>query len=257
MGNQEVHEEKRQLQNTWGIFNGKIEAFSQFYANFTTAINAEKDLSEDEKCDLLLQACQNEAKNLVANLSFEQALKRLGNIYGSAYRQMQYHTRKLLNIKPVTVASAGNLQAFYNEICQCQIEIKKCVHENESDHMVTFVVIEKLYKETTRVWERHRLSLAESWADTDEASNEIRGKKDYLPSFDTFIKCFFKVKLTCYWVKKANYATKQINTKRAVFTLKRKNEHHFFSNVNCAISFIPSTSVRYSKRWIWERKKNT
>lgn len=52
--------------------------------------------------------------------------------------------------------------------------------------MMTFVVIEKLDKESTRVWERHRLSLAESWANVDEASTVMREKKNYLPSFDTF-----------------------------------------------------------------------
>lgn len=38
---------KRQLQNTWGVFNGKIDAFSQFYANFTTAMSNAKDLSDE------------------------------------------------------------------------------------------------------------------------------------------------------------------------------------------------------------------
>lgn len=146
-----IQEEKRQLQNTWGFFNGKIEAFSQFYASFTNAINSEKDLSEDEKYNLLLQACQNEAKNAVANLSYEEALKNLENIYGCAYRQMQYHMRKLLNIKPVMIASANNLQAFYNEICECEDAIKKCVQEEKGDHTMTFVLIEKLDKETSRV----------------------------------------------------------------------------------------------------------
>lgn len=125
--NEEMCKEKRQLRNTWGVFNGKIEAFSQFYANFITAMNEENDLSEDEKYDLLLQACKNDAENAVINLSYKQALKNLENIYGCAYRQMQYHTRKWLNIKPVTVASAKNLQAFLNEISECENDMKKYV----------------------------------------------------------------------------------------------------------------------------------
>lgn len=193
----EVQKAKHEMENTWGMFNGKIGTFSKFYENFTSAMGKATDLSEGEKFTLLLEACQGETKNAVANSSYEQALSNLESIYGSSYRQMQYHTRKLMNIKPVSVASAGNLQLFYDEISECEEEIKKCIHESESDHMMTFVVIEKLDKETTRVWERYRLSLAESWANVEEASTIVREKKNYLPSFVTF-KAFLKSEINMW-----------------------------------------------------------
>lgn len=91
------------------------------------------DLSDGEKFDFLWQACQGETKNATENLAYKEALKNLENVYGNLYRQMQCHVQKFLNIKPVAVASASALQAFYNGLCKCEDEIKQCVHEYESD----------------------------------------------------------------------------------------------------------------------------
>lgn len=174
---------KCEVKNNWGMFDGKFGAFSKFYENFISAMGKLSDLPDEKKLNLLSQALHGEAKYAIANSTYEQAMANLNGIYGSSYRQIQYHMHKLVNVKPVLVASANNLQVFYDEITECEQQIKRCLPE--SDHVLTFLLIEKLDKETSRAWERHRLCLAE------EASSISREKGNHLPSFDNF-KAFLK-----------------------------------------------------------------
>lgn len=222
--NQSVHEvKKRKIQNTWGVFNGKIDAFTQFYAKFTTAMKREHDLSDDEKFNLLLMACQGEAKNAIANLTYTEALKNLESVYGNVYRQMQCYVRNFLNINPVTNASASNLQIFYDQLCECEKGMNKYVQEMENGYFITFVAISKLDKDTTRVWERYRLSLAESWANMEEASNNIREAKNHLPSFEAF-KAFLKSEINMLLGEESELCESTSNMELANFVSEIKNQ---------------------------------
>lgn len=216
-----------EVENTWGMFDNKVETFSKFYENFTAAMEKASDLSEGEKYDLLLEALQSEAKNAIANLSYEKALVSLKNIYGSAYRQIQFHMHKLINVKSVLVASAKNLQSFYDEITQCEQQIKAFMPE--SDYALTFLVIGKLDKETSRAWERHRSGLAESWCTIDEASAIQRKKENHLPSFENF-KAFLKSEINM-WLGEESKASEEPNKSELCGATNKKELDKFVGEI--------------------------
>lgn len=155
-----------EIKNTWGIFDGRMHEWHGFSKRFKEAVHADDSLQADQKLDLLEKSCTQSAAEIVSEAggSYELAWEKLNNMYGEAYGQIHHCMQKIAGYSRLQDASAHSLKRLRN-FANIGVGILKQVMEMEKfEAIVTVILAEKLDAETARIWERHRMTLAESWA---------------------------------------------------------------------------------------------
>lgn len=170
------------------FFDGEAEEFDKFITSFESKT---KFSSNEEKGDLLKKACKSEALNLIQNLDFQSAMKKLNSVYSDAYENTHKALNKLFSVKSMQGSTSKEMHTLLNNVLECESEFMKSSSEGKVDMILMFSTVEKFDKATKRVWERFRISLAESWStqgvssQSDESISSVqRLANQHIPSFD-------------------------------------------------------------------------
>lgn len=166
-------------------FDENTDDFESFIEIFEQKIKC-ISLSEEEKGELLKKACKDKALQLIQHLNYQAAVEKLHTVYGQAYENAHKSLKKLYDIKPMESSTSENMRALLNDILACENEFAKITQEDKFDMILMLLTVEKFDKATKRVWERFRLSLAESWASqsVESESNIVKKASQHIPSFD-------------------------------------------------------------------------
>lgn len=175
------------IANICGEFSGNIYEWHKFSKRFKSNVHEKEDLSDADKLDLLKKTCTETALQIVLDTEddYESAWSRLNDMYGEAYTQMHYCVHRLLTFPQIMHPSAESFKKLIQAGEQCEKILKDLMNAEKFDAFMTVMLTGKLDEETNRAWDRHRKSLAQSWAENAPGtSSEQRNANMHVPSFN-------------------------------------------------------------------------
>lgn len=177
--------QKKKMKMNYDTFSGNVFEWRLFEKQFKKDIVDSTELEDKEKLNYLSEACKDEVFELISNAGndFAQAWQLLKDLYGDAYNQVQLCTQRFITISKANQASAQSLTSLLNKATKC-VTLLKDIMPNSDDSLFTVIAASKLDDETARMWDRHRNTLAMSWADKEEVQRE---KNQYMPSWNDFV----------------------------------------------------------------------
>ncbi|XP_055714723.1 uncharacterized protein LOC129808837 [Phlebotomus papatasi] len=140
-------------------FSGRHEDWNAFFAQFTSMIHNQKDLSAVDKFYYLVSYLSGEAFQVVKELeivesNYEIALELLKNAYEDKRLIIRKYINQLLNLKPIVTESAAELRALCNVVNQFVSVLKKMgLHIDKWNGILVCLVETKLDKVSRRDWE--------------------------------------------------------------------------------------------------------
>lgn len=152
--------------NTWGKFDGDICQWRQFQSEFKGKVHENDKLDIDTKKMLLNQALPGKTREAISNAenSYEKMWVKLHDVFDRAYMQMHFCLQKINAIPNLVHATAKSLGMLLSRADECVEILNAAINDTKYSPLLTIMLVNKLDKETTRAWERHRASLADSWA---------------------------------------------------------------------------------------------
>lgn len=180
---------KPTMQNTWGIFTGDLNGWHNFSKRFKTTIHENVQMLDTQKYEMLKQACKDNAADVVFNAEddYQLAWRRLNEVYGEAYMQIHFCMHKISLIKKIDNASVTNMKELVIKGKDIMQILGEVMPNKEFEAFITVMLADKLDNETARAWERHRVTLAESWA-MDTNNEQHRNASMFIPSWEEFCK---------------------------------------------------------------------
>lgn len=181
--------QKQDFTNLIGKFNGTPIEWQQFSSKFQDAVGKSIEIDAEEKLKILVDACAKELGIFVATSceNFDAAWKKLSEMFGGAYKQTRALIQKFIAIPTIQMPTSDALFELEAKANKLRDQISEHMQNEASDTMLALMLIEKLDKQTKRIWERHRVGLAAIWAEEAEASKEPRKPCDYLPDFESVV----------------------------------------------------------------------
>lgn len=183
-----------------GQFSGKMDEWFSFREEFEKATAKIPRMSQGDKYDQLKARCEGKAKLVISQVGgseFDQAMKKLSDIFGSTYMQLQCHLNKLLEIPNMENASRTAIEAMLTEAKQCEAGFEKVNYFAEFDATLTLVIISKLDEETKKAWKRQQTVLANSWVLASAEGEPTRELVNYMPPWEQ-LKKFLESELLIY-----------------------------------------------------------
>lgn len=168
-GNENQPEAPIEIEDTWGTFDGRMHDWHRFSKRFKASVHQNEALEADRKLDLLKKACAQSAAYIISEAGddYNSAWSRLNDMFGEAYGQIHHCMQKISRYSRLQEASSESLKRLRN-FANIGVDMLKQVMDMEQfESVVTVMLAEKLDAETARIWERHRMTLAESWANAE------------------------------------------------------------------------------------------
>lgn len=155
--------EATELANSLLAFD--IGNWNEFEKEFTEKVEKSDKLKDEEKLALLFRKCAGtRAEVVLAQLNendYTAAFESLRKSYGTAYGQVEFFTKNLMRLPALTNPNAMEFMSMVKGVDYCIEGMKRHLNAN-FDQVITFLVIDKLDKNTRLQWERHRKVLAAS-----------------------------------------------------------------------------------------------
>lgn len=170
-------------ETSYGNFDGSIKAWSSFEKRFIESVHNNVELTDDQRMQLLLNACSGSAKALVLeqNHDYSSAWKKLQETFGEAYANMHFCVNQILDTRNIDFASAESLRYIIKRGDKAAEIVEKVGQKDQLDAFLVVFLVSKLDQYTQRAWDRHRMGLASSWASTDGENREIH---THMPVWD-------------------------------------------------------------------------
>lgn len=154
--------------------NAQIEISDPF-----KIIEASMEDKSEKKIDVQENVLHQEEKN-------DCCVDENANEYGQAYKNVQKALKKFYEINHMQNATSDDMSTLLSDMSAFENSFATTTQENKFNTFLMLSTIEKFDKDTKRVWERFRLSLADSWAAQSvetETGNEKKANQ-HIPSFD-------------------------------------------------------------------------
>lgn len=200
--NEEMEEMTHQqcvITDTWGTFNGEIRKWFDFSNEFKRAVHENEKLDEKDKFAILKKACHEQVKKAVFELDesdYIKAWNKLSLVYGNAYTQIHYWTHSLMRIAPCTEASNESIRQLMKKANVCVNNLSQVLSVEKFEAFLVPILASKMDTETMRIWERHVIVLAKSWAE-NQTDEEIREAAKFIPTWEN-LQDFLKSEMDVY-----------------------------------------------------------
>lgn len=183
-----------------GVFNGNRFEWKTFKGEYEAAVHNNDAMTPDEKLCVLKEAVHGQLNETILSFyaaDYAKAWQKLCDAFDNAYKQAQWCLRKLSTIPPMKQANGVEICSIVTRANKIEAILKQSALMEHFDAIMAFIIIDKLDVDTERMWERHRVALANSWAQVSEASSEERKASNYIPNWES-VKDFLVSELDLY-----------------------------------------------------------
>lgn len=167
---------KRNKKPLYTHYSGSLNEWFSFSDALKTVDNSTQ--SDEEKMIDFVQMCSPEFLAALNADGFGNAKKKLKERYENKCKLAAFYTRKLESIERIDTPSAQSLQSFVDKVDSIKQAFER-IGQIETQEFIALMLASKLPGETARAWERHRKTLAMSWA-----QSESKDANDHMPSLD-------------------------------------------------------------------------
>lgn len=154
---------KAKLANELLIFD--IGNWQKFEEQFSTEVEKNDSLNDEEKLGLLFEKCMGTQAATVLNQlcenSYASAFENLRSAYGTAYAQVDYFLQSLMRMQPLDNPNAMEFMSVIKSVDRAIVGMNRHLKEN-FEQLIPFIIIGKLEGSTRLAWERYRKILANS-----------------------------------------------------------------------------------------------
>lgn len=144
----------------------------------------------------------------------------------SAYKEAQEALKNVFEINEMQNSSSETMRQLLNEIKTCEKKFKTIVEKEKFDLLLMLTASEKFDTQTKRIWERHRLSLATSWAQacSDKTTTIENKTSKHIPALEDILQ-FIKSEIQILMLDENENANQQSNSYAdAAKTMRKKIE---------------------------------
>lgn len=196
---------RQEIVNTWGTYAGEPDKWYEFKKNFTKSVVENEALEPSEKLRHFKEACKNAYMLYSDTSDFDSAWDKICEIYGCVYTITQFCMRKILTTQKMHEASCNAIKNLLEQTNECEVLLGQANQLSNFDAFLALNTIDKMDAQTQRVWERHRMILAESWALKSKDEAEPMSKENFLVTWSE-VKNFLKSEMDIHAIQSTSYA---------------------------------------------------
>lgn len=149
----------KQIENTWGEFDGNLTHWQEFHDMFKAAVHDNEQITPAFKFQYLKKSLKGIAADALGNWqltdnNYVEAWARLKQLYEQKYQTGKELVRKLFNLQKLDRASGAMLQKLSNTTHEVIRQLRALEFPiDQCDFMLVYIIHDKLDAETGKDWE--------------------------------------------------------------------------------------------------------
>lgn len=149
----------KNVENTWGEFDGNLTNWQEFHDMFKTAVHDNEQITPAFKFQHLKKSLKGKAAEALGNWqltdnNYLEAWARLKELYEQKYQTGKELVRKLFTVQKLERASGAMLQKLCNTAHEVIRQLRALEFPiDHCDFMLVYIIHDKLDAETSKAWE--------------------------------------------------------------------------------------------------------